>query len=215
MNIRNTEFKNVLLVDHPLIRRDLTILRNKETPPSLFRVVLGRVSTILAYHTLEELPLKKVQVTTPIEVTEGYVIASKIIVVPILRAGLGLVDSIINFIPDASVGHLGLYRDETSKEPVQYYYNMPDRLEDGQVIVVDPMLATGGSAEAAIDILKDQGAINIRLMCLISAPEGIKRLASKHPDVIIITAAIDEKLNDNAYIVPGLGDAGDRIFGTL
>lgn len=214
MTVRKTEFENVTLVDHPLIKRDLTILRDKNTPSLKFRSALARVSTILAYHALEDLSVHKKRVDTPIQATVGYSIATKIIVVPILRAGLGLVDSILHFIPDASVGHVGLYRDETTKKPVQYYYKMPAGLADSEVIMVDPMLATGGSALAALDILKKKGAVNLRFMCLISAPEGLSKLEEMHPDVPVITAAIDEKLNDNAFIVPGLGDAGDRFFGT-
>ncbi len=209
-----SNFKNVTLIQHPLTERDLTILRDKDTPSSTFRQVLGRISTILAYYALNDLPLKKVSVTTPIQKTDGYVLDTELIVVPILRAGLGLVDSIITFIPEAKVGHLGLYRDETTKKPVEYYYKMPNGVDKAEVIVVDPMLATAGSAIAALDILKRHGAKNIRFMCLISAPEGIERLQKEHPDIRIITAAIDERLNDDAYIVPGLGDAGDRFFGT-
>ena len=209
-----SNFKNVTLIKHPLTERDLTILRDKDTPSSAFRQVLVRISTILAYYALDDLPLKKVSVTTPIQKTEGFVLDTELIVVPILRAGLGLVDSIITFIPEAKVGHLGLYRDETTKKPVEYYYKMPNGVDKAEVVVVDPMLATAGSAIAALDILKRHGAKNIRFMCLISAPEGIERLQKEHPDVRIITAAIDERLNDDAYIVPGLGDAGDRFFGT-
>jgi len=181
----------------------------------MFRQVLGRVSMILAYHALEDLPLKQVTLNTPIQKTEGVVLDTDIIVVPILRAGLGLVDSIITFIPETKVGHLGLYRDETTKQPVEYYYKMPDGLDTAEVILVDPMLATAGSAIAALNILKEHGAKKIRFMCLIAAPEGIEKLQQEHPDVPIVTAAVDEKLNEDAYIVPGLGDAGDRFFGTV
>lgn len=210
-----SNFKNVTLVKHPLTERDLTILRDKNTPSSLFRQVLGRISTILAYYALDDLPLKKVDVTTPIERTVGYVLDTELIVVPILRAGLGLVDSIITFIPEAKVGHLGLYRNEETKEPIEYYYKMPKNMDQAEVILVDPMLATAGSAIAALNILKEHGAKKIRFMCLISAPEGIEKLQKVHPDVPIITAAIDKCLNEDAYIVPGLGDAGDRFFGTI
>ena len=210
-----SNYQNVTLIKHPLTERDLTILRDKDTPSYTFRQVLGRISTILAYYALDDLPLKKVSVTTPIQKTEGSVLDTELIVVPILRAGLGLVDSIITFIPEAKVGHVGLYRDETTKTPVEYYYKMPKGIEKAEVIVVDPMLATAGSAIAALDILKRHGAKNIRFMCLISAPEGIERLQKEHPDVRIITAAIDQRLNDDAYIVPVLGDAGDRFFGTV
>lgn len=210
-----SNFKNVTLVKHPLTERDLTILRDKNTPSSLFRQVLGRISTILAYYALDDLPLKKVDVTTPIERTVGYALDTELIVVPILRAGLGLVDSIITFIPEAKVGHLGLYRNEETKEPIEYYYKMPKNMDQAEVILVDPMLATAGSAIAALNILKEHGAKKIRFMCLISAPEGIEKLQKVHPDVPIITAAIDKCLNEDAYIVPGLGDAGDRFFGTI
>lgn len=206
---------HLTIIDHPLTKRDLTILRDKKTTSPIFREVLGRVSMILAYHALEDLPLKQVSITTPIQKTKGVVLDSKIIVVPILRAGLGLVDSIITFIPEAKVGHLGLYRDEETKKPVEYYYKMPDGLDSAETILVDPMLATAGSAIAAIRILKEHGAKKIRFMCLIAAPEGIAKLQQVHPDVPIITAAVDEKLNEDAYIVPGLGDAGDRFFGTV
>lgn len=209
-----SNFKNVTLIKHPLTERDLTILRDKNTPSSIFRQALGRISTILAYYALDDLPLKKVNVTTPIQKTVGYVLDTELIVVPILRAGLGLVDSIITFIPETKVGHVGLYRDEETKQPIEYYYKMPKGVDKAEVIVVDPMLATAGSAIAALDIMKRHGAKNIRFMCLIAAPEGIERLQKEHPDVRIITAAIDERLNDDAYIVPGLGDAGDRFFGT-
>lgn len=206
---------NVTLVNHPLIARNLTILRDKNTPPSVFREAMGRISMILAYHALKELPLQKIKVQTPITEANGYKLDSEIVVVPILRAGLSLVDSIIAFIPEATVGHLGLYRDEKTKKPVEYYYKMPSGMRDAEVILVDPMLATGGSAIAALDILKKQGAEKIRFMCLIAAPEGIDALHKKYPHIPVITASIDEYLNENKFIVPGLGDAGDRYFGTI
>ncbi|MCH8495526.1 MAG: uracil phosphoribosyltransferase [Balneolales bacterium] len=205
----------VTIVQHPVVARDLTILRNKETPSSVFRPVLNRLATILAYHALDKLPLKKVEVETPIQITDGYEIDTQVIVVPILRAGLGLVHAITQFIPEAKIGHLGIYRDEKTHKPVEYYVNLPKTgLTDGTVLLVDPMLATGGSATDAIGYLKNKGVKRIRFMCLIAAPEGVEAVQSAHPDVPIITAAVDEKLNENAYIVPGLGDAGDRIFGT-
>lgn len=206
--------QKVLEINHPVIARDLTILRDKSTPTDVFRLALGRISTILAYHALMNIPMKEIPVETPIQMTTGYKIDAEIVVIPILRAGLGLVDAITNFIPDARVGHLGMYRDEVTKKPVDYYVNIPNGIENALVLVVDPMLATGGSACDAIGFLKSQGATNIRFTCLISAPEGVAKLQEEHPDVSIITAAIDEKLNDNKFIVPGLGDAGDRIFGT-
>ncbi|HKJ32472.1 MAG TPA: uracil phosphoribosyltransferase [Balneolales bacterium] len=215
MHYQKTEKYSLTIIKHPLTKRDLTILRDKNTSSPLFRQVLGRVSMILAYHALEDLPLKQIRIETPIQQTQGVALDTDIIVVPILRAGLGLVDSIITFIPEAKVGHLGLYRDEKTKKPVEYYYKMPDGLDSAEIILVDPMLATAGSALAAIRILKEHGAKNIRFMCLIAAPEGIEKLQAEYPEVPIVTAALDEKLNDDAYIVPGLGDAGDRFFGTV
>jgi uracil phosphoribosyltransferase len=205
---------NVTIVSHPVVERDLTILRDKNTSYSEFRSVLRRVGVILAYHALYELPLKSREIETPIEQTEGSDLGTEVIVVPILRAGLALVDGVTGFIPEARVGHLGMYRDEETHEPVDYYSNLPKGIEDAFVLLVDPMLATGGSADDAITYLKKQGAQHIHFVSLIAAPEGIQRLEEKHPDVPIITAAVDRKLNDDAFIVPGLGDAGDRFFGT-
>lgn len=205
---------NITVLDHPVVSRDLSILRDKTTDIVEFRTAMARVATILAYTSLKELPLQETSIETPITHTRGYRIDTDIIVVPILRAGLTLVDAIMNFIPDAKVGHLGMYRDETTHEPVDYYSNLPDGISNGLVLLVDPMLATGGSADDAIGYLKKQGAKQIRFTSLISAPEGIQRITEKYPDVSIITAAVDENLNDDAFIVPGLGDAGDRYFGT-
>lgn len=205
---------NVTILDHPVVARDLSILRDETTDIVGFRSAMSRIATILAYESLKELPLRKTTIHTPIEATSGYHINTEIIVVPILRAGLTLVDAIMNFIPDAKIGHLGMYRDEETHEPVDYYSNLPEEVSDGLVLVVDPMLATGGSADDAIGYLVKQGAKNIRFTSLISAPEGLNRITEKYPDVSIITAAVDEKLNDDAFIVPGLGDAGDRYFGT-
>lgn len=206
--------KNVTLVNHPLISRDMSIVRDKTTNTIGFRTAIGRIATILAYHCLNELPLIEKTIETPIQKTTGYQLDTDVIVVPILRAGLGLVDAIINFIPDAKVGHLGIYRDEKTHKPVDYYSRLPTGTGHSLVLVVDPMLATGGSADDAIHFLKQKGAQKIRFISLISAPEGLQRVTTNHPDVPIITAAIDEKLNDDAFIVPGLGDAGDRYFGT-
>lgn len=205
---------NITTISHPVVDRDLTILRNKHTNTADFRLAMGRIATILAYQALKDLPLKKVEIETPVTKTSGYQIDTDIIIVPILRAGLSLVDALIDFIPDASVGHLGMYRDETTHTPVDYYSNLPNKLETATVLLVDPMLATGGSADDAINFLKEKGAANIRFISLISAPEGLERITNKYPDVSIITAAVDEKLNSDAFIVPGLGDAGDRYFGT-
>jgi len=203
------------VISHPLVARDLTILRDSRTNTIDFRAALARVATILAYFALKELPLKKIHISTPVTDTEGFILDTEIIVVPILRAGLSLVDAIIDFVPDAKVGHLGMYRDEVTHNPVDYYSKLPKGLDKALVLLVDPMLATGGSADDAIGFLKEQGATNIRFISLISAPEGLDRIQTKYPDVSIITASIDEKLNDDAFIVPGLGDAGDRYFGTL
>lgn len=207
-------YNKLTIVNHPVVARDLTILRNKETRTADFRMAMGRIATILAYFALKDLPLKEVDISTPITAVQGYEIDTEIIIVPILRAGLSLVTALLNFIPDASVGHLGMYRDETTHEPVDYYSNIPSGIDKAMVLLVDPMLATGGSADDAIAFLKKKGAKNIRFISLISAPEGLKRISTKYPDVSVITAAVDEKLNDNAFIVPGLGDAGDRYFGT-
>ncbi len=205
---------NVTVIEHPVVARDLSILRDRNTGIEEFRKAMARVATILAYSALKELPLRDNVIETPITKTKGSEIDTEIIIVPILRAGLSLVDAIINFIPDAKVGHLGMYRDETTHEPVDYYSNLPDGISEGLVLLVDPMLATGGSADDAIGFLKKQGAKQVRFISLICAPEGLDRITKKYPDVSIITAAVDEKLNEDAYIVPGLGDAGDRYFGT-
>lgn len=207
-------FEHVTLIEHPVISRDLSILRDVETNTAEFRAAIKRIAVILAYHALKELPLKKTEIETPIEKTTGYDVDQEVMVVPILRAGLSLTDALLQFIPDAKVGHLGMYRDETTHEPVDYYSNIPNGVEDAMVLVVDPMLATGGSADDALTFLKKQGAQHLQFVSLICAPEGLQRMEEKHPDVHTITAAIDEKLNDDAFIVPGLGDAGDRYFGT-
>jgi uracil phosphoribosyltransferase len=206
--------KQVTVIDHPVVSRDISILRDKNTKTNEFRMAIGRIATILAYFALKDLPLRQTEIETPTTKTRGFEIDTNIVIVPILRAGLSLVDAIINFVPDASVGHLGMYRDETTHEPVDYYSNLPSGIDKAMTLVVDPMLATGGSADDAIGFLKKQGAKNIRFISLISAPEGLERISRKYPDVTIITAAVDEKLNDDAFIVPGLGDAGDRYFGT-
>jgi len=207
-------FEKVSLIEHPVINKDLTILRDINTDIAQFRAALKRIAIILAYHALKELPLRSFDVQTPIEKTTGYDIDQQVMVVPILRAGLGLSDALLQFIPDAKVGHLGMERDETTHQPVDYYSNIPEGVEDAMVLVVDPMLATGGSAHDALSFLKKQGAQHLRFVSLICAPEGLRKLEQEHPNVHTITAAIDEKLNDDAFIVPGLGDAGDRYFGT-
>ncbi len=205
---------NLLVVKHPVIDSYLTVLRNKTTNTAAFRRAMATIGNILAYHALSELPLKEFEIETPIQKTVGYSPSTDVIVIPILRAGLILVDGIIDFIPDAKVGHIGVYRHEKTLEPVNYYENLPDGISSGYTLVVDPMLATGGSASHALKHLKKSGASNIRFVCLIAAPDGVKRIQTDHPDVPIITASIDKSLNDQAFIVPGLGDAGDRYFGT-
>tara|TARA_R110002126_G_scaffold19675_4_gene73879 strand:+ start:37382 stop:38008 length:627 start_codon:yes stop_codon:yes gene_type:complete len=205
---------NVFEVDHPVIDIYLTALREKTTNTAAFRRAMANIGNILAYHALSELPLTEFEIETPIQKTSGFTPSCDVIVIPILRAGLSLVDGIVNFIPEAKVGHIGVYRDEETHEPVNYYHNLPNGIENAFTLVVDPMLATGGSGSHAIKFLKESGAKNIRFVALIAAPEGIERLQKDHPDVPIITASIDEKLNEQAYIVPGLGDAGDRYFGT-
>lgn len=208
-------FENVTLIEHPIIKRDLTILRDVSTGISRFRNAMKRIAVILAYHGLKEMPMKTFDIKTPVETTTGYDIDQDVMVVPILRAGLGLSDGLLQFIPDAKVGHLGMYRDEETHEPVDYYSNIPDTVTKDMVLVVDPMLATGGSACDALSFLKKQGAKHLRFISLICAPEGLRKLEQEHPDVHTITAAIDNRLNDDKFIVPGLGDAGDRYFGTL
>ncbi|MDA3889689.1 MAG: uracil phosphoribosyltransferase [Allgaiera sp.] len=206
---------HLTVVDHPLVQHKLSIMRDKETSTASFRQLLREISQLLAYEVTRELPLTTRRIETPICAMDAPAIeGKKLVLVSILRAGNGLLDGILELIPAARVGFVGLYRDEETLEPVQYYYKVPAELGDRPVIVVDPMLATGNSSVAAIDLLKKSGAKNLRFLCLLAAPEGIKRMREAHPDVPIVTAAVDEKLDDNGYIVPGLGDAGDRMFGT-
>lgn len=207
-------FENATLVEHPVVNRDLTILRDVNTTISEFRAAIKRIAMILAYHALKELPQKTFEIKTPIQKTTGYDIDQGVMVVPILRAGLSLSDALLQFIPDARVGHLGMERDEMTHQPKDYYSNIPDGVEDDMVLVVDPMLATGGSAHDALSFLEAKGAQHLRFVSLICAPEGLKKLEEDHPNVHTITAAIDDHLNEDAFIVPGLGDAGDRYFGT-
>ncbi len=205
---------DVLDINHPVIDRYLTILRDKDSDITQFRVAMSNIATILAYHALSDLELSQKTIETPIQQTTGYEFKDEVFIIPILRAGLSLENGILQFIPDAKVGHIGVYRDEETHDPVNYYHNLPEGIESAYTLVIDPMLATGGSAIHTINFLKEQGAHQIRFVCLLAAPEGIERLQEAHPDVKIITAAIDSHLNENAYIVPGLGDAGDRYFGT-
>ncbi len=203
------------LIDHPLIQHKLTIMRRKNTPSKDFRELLDEISMLMGYELTRDLPLENVDIETPIcRATFKKIAGKKLAIVPILRAGLGMVDGLLRLVPVARVGHIGLYRDPDTHEPVEYYCKMPPDIDKRLVIICDPMLATGGSAADAITMVKAKGAKSIRLMCLVAAPEGVKRVQDAHPDVDIYCAALDEKLNDHAYIVPGLGDAGDRIFGT-
>ena len=203
------------VIDHPMIQHKLTIMRKKETGSKDFRELLQEIALLMGYEVTRDLPLMDVEIETPICKTTAKIITGrKLAVVPILRAGLGMVDGIRTLVPVAKVGHIGLYRNEETHQPVVYYCKLPEDVQKRLVIVTDPMLATGGSACDAITMLKERGCHNIRLMCLVGAPEGIERVQKEHPDVDIYLAAVDEKLNENAYIVPGLGDAGDRSFGT-
>lgn len=200
---------------HPLIQHKLTLIRDKNTGAKEFRELVKEVSMLMAYEATKDFPLENTSVETPIQETQSKVIAGrKVCIVPILRAGLGMVDGFLDLIPAAKVGHVGLYRDPETLEPVEYYFKMPPDIEERELIVVDPMLATGGSAKAAIRFIKERGAKNIKFACLIGCPEGVEALQEEHPDVDIYIGSIDEKLNDHAYIVPGLGDAGDRLYGT-
>lgn len=210
--------RNVHIIEHPLIEHKLTIIRDKKTGTKDFREIVNEIARLLAYEVSRDLPLEDVEISTPlVKTTEKKLAGKKVVVVPILRAGLGMVDGILDLIPAARVGHVGLYRDEETMEPVEYFVKMPNHLENRQLYIVDPMLATGGSAIAAIDSVLDRGAKaeNIKFICIVAAPEGVKALHEAHPDVEIYTASLDEKLDENAYIVPGLGDAGDRLYGTL
>ena len=205
----------VCVLDHPLIQHKLAILRSKDTPVKEFRELVGEIAGLMCYEATRNLPLKEVKVETPITTATCRMLAGKkMAIVPILRAGLGMVDSMVSLIPSAKIGHIGLYRDPQTHKPVEYYCKLPDDIGNRQVFVVDPMLATGGSAIAAIDFLKQHGCKNIIMMNIIGAPEGVEAVTKAHPDVDVYLAALDERLNENAYIVPGLGDAGDRIFGT-
>ncbi len=204
------------IVDHPLITHKLSIMRNKKTGSKDFRELLDEIAMLMGYELTRDLPLEDITIETPLtKMVAKRVSGKKLAIVPILRAGLGMVDGLQRLVPVAKVGHIGLYRDPETHQPVEYYCKLPLDIEDRIVILVDPMLATGGSAVDALTMLKARGCKNIRFMCLVAAPEGVKKVQDAHPDVDIYTAALDECLNDHAYIVPGLGDAGDRIFGTI
>ncbi|MCY4334060.1 MAG: uracil phosphoribosyltransferase [Litoreibacter sp.] len=206
---------HLTIVDHPLVQHKLTLMREKDTPTAVFRQLLREISQFLAYEVTRNLEMTTKRIETPMEAMDAPTLAGrKLALISILRAGNGLLDGMLELIPSARVGFVGLYRDEETRQPVQYYFKAPDNLEDRMVIAVDPMLATGNSSAAAIDLLKKAGAKDIRFLCLLAAPEGVARMKEAHPDVPIVTAALDSHLNDVGYIVPGLGDAGDRMFGT-
>ena len=205
----------VIVPDHALLMHKITILRNKDTVVSDFRRLIGEIAVLLGYEATKELELGEISVTTPLCETTGYSLSKQVVLVPVLRAGLGMVDAFLSLIPAAKVGHIGLSRNHETLLPEEYYCNLPSDISEREVLLLDPMLATGGSAAAAISFIKERGAKNIRYIGIIGAPEGVKALSEAHPDVDIYLAALDERLNENGYIMPGLGDAGDRIFGTL
>jgi len=205
----------VCVFDHPLIQHKLSILREKSTSVKEFRELISEIAMLMCYEATRDLPLEEIEIETPVAKAKvKHIAGKKLAIVPILRAGLGMVDGMVSMMPNVKVGHIGLFRNPETLEPVKYYFKMPPDIEERDVIVVDPMLATGGSASAAIQFLKDDGVKHIKLMCIIGAPEGVKRMQEDHPDVDIFVAALDDHLNEHGYIVPGLGDAGDRIFGT-
>ncbi|MBW3629799.1 MAG: uracil phosphoribosyltransferase [Gemmatimonadetes bacterium] len=210
-----SELPNLTVLDHPLIQHKITVLRDRETSTKKFKELVDEISMLMAYEATKDLALEEVEIETPLERTRQMKLrGKKLTVVPILRAGLGMVDGILSLIPSARVGHIGLYRDHDTLEPVDYYFKIPPDPEARDFIVLDPMLATGGSAAAAVQSLKSRGAARIRFMCLVAAPEGVRRMLEAHPDVPVFTAALDRQLNEQGYILPGLGDAGDRLFGT-
>ena len=205
----------VHVIDHPLVQHKLTLMRQTDCSTKDFRQLLEEISMLMAYEVTRKLPLKEIDIETPVAKCKSSIIAGKKLgIVPSLRAGLGMVDGVMNIVPSAKVGHVGLYRDPETHKPVEYYCKLPNDVAERELIVLDPMLATGGSAIAAIDFIKQRGCSNITMMCLVGCPEGVAALQAAHPDVDLYIAAIDERLNENKYIVPGLGDAGDRLFGT-
>ena len=207
--------KNVFLIEHPLVQHKLSVMRSKDTNTNDFRALIREISTLMGYEILSDLPMEEVEIETPLEKMKTKMLSGKkLCIVPILRAGTGFLDGLLQLTPLARVGHIGLYRDPETLVPVEYYLKLPDDMPQRRVIVVDPMLATGNSAVAAVERVKDSEATDIKFMCLIASPEGIRTFHEAHPDVPIYTAAIDRELNDNGYILPGIGDAGDRIFGT-
>lgn len=207
--------ENVTYIDHPLVQHKISMLRKKTTGTNEFRTLVEEIATLMGYEALRDLPLEDIEVETPIETCMTPMLAGKkLAIVPILRAGLGMVNGVLSLVPSAKIGHIGLYRDEETHEPHEYFCKLPNPIEQRTIVVTDPMLATGGSAVAAIDFIKQHGGKHIKFMCIIAAPEGVKKLHEAHPDVQIYVGHLDRELNENAYICPGLGDAGDRIFGT-
>lgn len=212
---RDPDLPNLIVTSHPLLRHKVTLLRKRDTPKKIFKELVDEIAMLLAYEVTSDLDTETVRVETPLESTTGdIVLGERLTLVPILRAGLGMVDGVLDLIPTMRVGHIGLQRDHDTLEPIDYYFKIPLPLEESVFIVVDPMLATGGSASAAVTYLKDSGARNIRMMCIVAAPEGARRMLEDHPDVLVYSAALDRELNERGYILPGLGDAGDRLFGT-
>ncbi len=210
-----SRFPNLHLVDHPLVQHKLTLMRRKETSTNGFRRLLGELSTLMAYEVTRDMPTQPIEIETPLETMSGTTIdGKKLVLVSILRAGTGILDGMLSVVPGARVGHIGLYRDPQTLQPVEYYFKMPQDMQERDVIVVDPMLATGNSAVAAIDKVKAMRPKSVKFLCLLTCPEGLDTMYKSHPDVPVFTAAVDRQLNDHGYILPGLGDAGDRIFGT-
>ena len=209
------EFPSLRVITHPLVQHKLTILRDRSTPTKIFKELVEEIAMLMAYEATSEIPLDDVRVETPLESTVGHQLSGKkLTLVPILRAGLGMVEGIYRLVPNARIGHIGLYRDRDTLEPVDYYFKVPSDAAERDFFVLDPMLATGGSATAAVTSLKRAGASRIRFLCLVAAPEGVRRLATAHPDIVVFCASLDRELNAQGYILPGLGDAGDRLFGT-
>ncbi len=208
------EGQNLNVVRHPLIQNKLTYLRNKKTDNQDFRLILEELTTLMVYEITRNYPLTETEVETPLEKTTSKTLDTKVALVPILRAGVGMLEGVLNLLPKAKVGHIGLYRDHDTLEPVEYYKKLPQPLNEFQIIVVDPMLATGGTAKAGVELVKEEGGENVQFLCLVAAPEGVENFSDQHPNVPLYTAAVDDRLDEKGYIHPGLGDAGDRLFGT-